>query len=196
MKRFAIIMLKLLGWTIKDRPEEARADKAIIVMGPHTSNWDFIIGRLAFWYYELPARFLIKSDLFFPPLGWILKAFGGIPVHRNKHNHFTDQAAKYFEDNEQLYMVFTPEGTRKYNPNWKKGFYYIALKAQVPIYIGYMDYPTKVGGVLGVFEPTGDVEKDIAELKNILSQFKGKYPEKGISPVMTDINEKKAPLKS
>src|SRR5690554_5055549 len=194
MGKIAKWVLKRLGWTIYDRPEGI--DKAVVVLGPHTSNWDFIIGNMAFMHYGVKGRYLIKSELFFPPLGWFLKAIGGIPINRKKNNNFTDQAIKYFQENDTMFMVFTPEGTRSYNPNWKKGFYYIALKAEVPIYIGYMDYPTKVGGVLGVFEPTGDVEKDIAELKNILSQFKGKYPEKGISPVMTDINEEKAPLKS
>lgn len=183
MKKFAVLMLKLFGWTITDPPEGTGAKKAVIVMGPHTSYWDFVIGRLAFWYYELPARFLIKSDVFIPPLSWILKAFGGIPVYRNKNNNFTSQATQYFDNNEKLYMVFTPEGTRKYNPNWKKGFYYIALKAEVPIYIGYMDYSRKVGGILSVFEPTGDIEKDIIYLKEKLSVFQGKYPEKGIKAV-------------
>lgn len=179
MKRFAKLLLKILGWTIYDKPSEA-VDKAIIVMGPHTSNYDFVIGRLAFWYYEINAKFLIKSDLFFPPLGWLLKALGGLPVYRNKHNRFTDQAVDLFSQHDSLYLVFTPEGTRKYNPNWKKGFYYIAQKAEVPIYIGYMDYPTKTGGILKVFHPTGDIEKDIAELKAELSRFKGRYPENGI----------------
>ncbi|HTO37424.1 MAG TPA: 1-acyl-sn-glycerol-3-phosphate acyltransferase [Brumimicrobium sp.] len=181
MKKFARVLLKIFGWTITDSPEGV--NKAIIVMGPHTSSFDFVIGRLAFWHYELNAKFLIKSELFFPPLGWLLKAMGGLPVSRNKHNKFTEQAAKFFEEHENLYLVFTPEGTRKYNPNWRKGFYYIALKANVPIYIGYMDYPTKTGGILKVFEPTGDIEKDFKYLKNELSQFRGKYPEQGIRSV-------------
>ena len=79
-----------------------------------------------------------------------------------------------------MYMVFTPEGTRSYNADWKKGFYYIAQKAKVPIYLGYMDYEKKIGGFHGVFEPTGDVEKDIQDIKNILKQYKGRFPEKGI----------------
>ena len=77
-------------------------------------------------------------------------------------------------------MIFTPEGTRSYNPNWKKGFYYIALKADVPIYLGYLDYERKTGGFYGEFKPTGDVESDIKSIKATLGQFKGKYPEKGI----------------
>lgn len=181
MGKFALWILRRMGWTINDNPEGV--DKAVIVMGPHTSNWDFIIGKLAFMHYGVKGRYLIKSELFFPPMGWILKALGGIPVNRKKNNNFTDQAVKYFEENDSMYMVFTPEGTRSYNPNWKKGFYYIALKAKVPIYIGYMDYPSKTGGFLELFKPTGDIEKDIAFIKKELSQFKGKFPEQGIRAV-------------
>lgn len=181
MGKIAKWVLKRMGWTIYDRPEGI--DKAVVVMGPHTSNWDFIIGKMAFMHYGVKGRYLIKSELFFPPLGWFLKAIGGIPINRKKNNNFTDQAIKYFQENDTMFMVFTPEGTRSYNPNWKKGFYYIALKAEVPIYIGYMDYPTKTGGFLEPFTPTGDIDKDIAFIKGKLSQFKGKYPEKGIRAV-------------
>lgn len=118
--------------------------------------------------------------MFFPPLGWLLKALGGIPVDRKKNNNITDLAVRLFAKSDELYMVFTPEGTRSYNPNWKKGFYYIALKAKVPIYICYMDFENKKGGFHSLFEPTGDIDKDIAYIKSVLGQFKGKYPDKGI----------------
>ena len=77
-------------------------------------------------------------------------------------------------------MVFTPEGTRKYNPNWKKGFYYVAIESKVPIYIAYVDYATKTGGFHSLFEPTGDVEKDILSIKRVLSKFQAKVPENGV----------------
>lgn len=149
-------------------------------MGPHTSNWDFIIGRITFAHYGVKAKFLIKKELFFPPFGWILKAMGGIPVDRQKGSNLTDQAVRIINQEEEIFMVFTPEGTRSYNPNWKKGFYYIAQRAKVPIYIGYIDYAKKIGGFHSLFEPTGDSEKDIAEIKAILSQYQGKHPENGI----------------
>ena len=109
-----------------------------------------------------------------------LKYVHGIPVDRKTNNNITDFAVKLFEENESLYLVFTPEGTRKYNDRWKKGFYYIAQKAQVPIYIAYIDYSTKRGGFERIFEPTGDVEADILEIKKVLSKYKGKFPEQGI----------------
>lgn len=182
MKSIARFLFKITGWNIDPKSPEG-IKKAVIVVGPHTSNWDFIVGRLAFILYGIKLKVLIKKDLFFPPLGWLLKALGGIPIDRKSNNNFTDQAKEIFDKNESVYMVFTPEGTRSYNPNWKKGFYYIALKAKVPIYIAYMCYEKKIGGFLEPFTPTGDVEKDIAYIKKTLSKYKGKYPEKGIKPV-------------
>ena len=100
--------------------------------------------------------------------------------HRSKKNNITRLAVDLFNESEQLYLVFTPEGTRSYNPNWKKGFYFIALEAKVPIFIAYADYKSKTGGFHGVFHPTGDVDKDILELKMILSQYTARFPEQGI----------------
>ncbi len=179
MRKFARFLLKTFGWKI-DEHTPTGVKKAVIVMGPHTSNWDFVIGRMAFATYGVKVKLLIKKDLFFPPLGWILRAIGGIPVDRKKNNNITDFAVDQFNKNDEIYMVFTPEGTRSYNPDWKKGFYYIALKAKVPIYIAYIDYEKKTGGFHSLFEPTGDIQKDIAFIKKELSQYKGKNPENGI----------------
>ena len=109
-----------------------------------------------------------------------MRAIGGIPVDRKKINNITDLAVKLFDENEKLFMVFTPEGTRSYNPNWKKGFYYIAIKAKVPIYICYMDYEKKIGGFHSIFHPTGNVDADIVYIKSIMGQFKGRFPENGV----------------
>jgi len=125
-------------------------------------------------------KILIKKELFFPPMGWVLRALGGIPVDRKKNNNITDLAVRIFEERDELFMIFTPEGTRSYNPNWKKGFYYIAQKAKVPIYIAYVDYSTKTGGFHSLFQPTGDVDKDIDYIKSVMGKFKGKFPENGV----------------
>jgi 1-acyl-sn-glycerol-3-phosphate acyltransferase len=122
----------------------------------------------------------MKKELFWGPLGWFLKAIGGIPVDRSKKNNLTDTAVRYFEENETMYMVFSPEGTRSYNPNWKKGFYYVAQKANVPIYVAYIDFATKTGGFHSLFWPTGDADGDIQKIKDILKQYKGRFPELGI----------------
>ena len=179
MKYLVRFLLKLFGWKIDQHSPEG-IDKCVIVVGPHTSNWDFIIGRMAFVMYGLRPKILIKKELFFPPLGWLMRAIGGIPVDRKKNNNITDLAVRLFNENKKLYMVFTPEGTRSYNPNWKKGFYYIAIKAKVPIYICYMDYEKKTGGFHSIFHPTGNVDADIAYIKSVMGQFKGRFPENGV----------------
>jgi 1-acyl-sn-glycerol-3-phosphate acyltransferase len=179
MGKICYWLLRLFGWKI-DRKAPENVNKAVIVVGPHTSNWDFVIGKMAFAYYRVNAKFLIKKELFFPPLGWLLRALGGIPVDRKKNNNITEQAVRYFTENEKCYLVFTPEGTRSYNPNWKKGFYYIAQNAGVPIYIAYIDYKTKTGGFHSLFQPTGNVDADLRYIKTVLSQYSGKVPENGI----------------
>ena len=178
MKKLVRFIFRVFGWKIDEKGPEV--PKAVIVIGPHTSNWDFIIGRLSFILYGLKGRYLVKKELFFPPLGWFLKGIGAIPVDRKQRSNLTDEAAKLFEKNESLYIVFSPEGTRTYNPNWKKGFYYIALKANVPIYICYIDYEKKIGGFHSLFYPTGDVDADILHIKSVLKNFKGRFPEQGI----------------
>lgn len=179
MGKLLFSILKLFGWKIDPKSPQG-VKKCVVVMGPHTSNWDFIIGRIAFGHYKVKAKFLIKKELFFPPMGWLLKALGGIPVDRQKGSNLTDQAVKIIKNSDEIFMVFTPEGTRSYNPKWKRGFYYIAQKAQVPIYVGYIDYKKKIGGFDSLFEPTGNVEADIQELKRRLSKYEGRVPENGI----------------
>ncbi len=179
MKYIARFIFWILGWKIDPNPP-SNVKKCVVAMGPHTSNWDFILGRLAFFQYGVDAKFLIKKELFFFPLGLFLKFLGGVPVNRRKNSNMTEFAVDLFNKSESMYLVFTPEGTRAYNPHWKKGFYYIALKAKVPIYIGYVDYDKKIGGFHSLFEPTGNIENDFEDIKNILSKFKGRHPEKGI----------------
>jgi 1-acyl-sn-glycerol-3-phosphate acyltransferase len=179
MKFLSGIILRFMGWKINPHVPE-NINKCVLVMGPHTSNWDFVIGRLAFFYLGVKPKIIIKKELFFPPLGWLLRGLGGIPVDRKKKNNMTEYASNLYAVNEKLYLLFTPEGTRKYNPNWKKGFYYIAKKAQVPIVICYMDYSSKTGGIHSVMEPMDNVEENIVFIKTILSQYQGKFPNQGI----------------
>lgn len=182
MGKFAMWILRMFGWKIDKHTPEG-VEKCVVVVGPHTSNWDFVIGKMAFMHYGVNAKFLIKKEIFVPPFGWLLKYWGGIPVDRKARNNMTKTALDYFAKNDSMYLVFTPEGTRGYNPHWKKGFYYIAQEAKVPIYIAYIDYKKKIGGFHSLFQPTGDVEADVLHIKSVLSQFTGKVPQNGIKPV-------------
>ncbi|MFK8038644.1 MAG: 1-acyl-sn-glycerol-3-phosphate acyltransferase [Crocinitomicaceae bacterium] len=177
---FGKFWLKVMGWTVHPGlPPEIK--KCVLVMAPHTSNWDFFIGNMGFWgVYKFKAKFLIKKSLFIPPLSWILKWMGGIPVDRKKKNNLTQTLKKHFDESESLTLIVAPEGTRSYNPNWKKGFYYIAKEANVPIILGYLDYPSKTAKIFHVFDRTSDAEKDIKSIQDLLRPYKGKYPENGI----------------
>ncbi|MCF8303926.1 MAG: 1-acyl-sn-glycerol-3-phosphate acyltransferase [Bacteroidales bacterium] len=183
MKRLASWILKLMGWNITNTiPQDLK--KCVMVMAPHTSNWDFIIGRLAFFYLRIPAKFLIKKEIFIFPIAPIIKAWGGIPVDRSKSSNIVMQVSEHFRERDTLFVVVTPEGTRSYNRRWKKGFYYIAEMAKVPIALGYLDYAQKEGGVGKVFYPSDDINKDMQIVYDFYKDKTGKYPENfSLSPM-------------
>ena len=177
MQKIATFFLKLMGWKITGRLPEG-VKKAVIIQAPHTSWYDFVIGKLAFWFYGYDVRLLIKKEAFKPPLGGLLKMLGGIPVNRKKNEKMVDAIARMIRERDSIIMVITPEGTRKRVDNWKRGFYYIALKAKIPIALGFIDYPTKRGGIGKIVYPTGDFEKDFKEIENFYRGFRGKHPER------------------
>lgn len=166
-----------MGWHIHPLP--AQAKKCVMVMAPHTSNWDFYIGLIGFWSLGVQAKLLIKKEAFKPPVGFFLKKLGGVPVDRQKKTNLTTRMSKLYADTDELIILFTPEGTRKYNENWKKGFYYMAKEANVPIVLGFLDFKNKVGGFLPEFHPTWDEEKDFAEIKRMYREANvlAKHPE-------------------
>lgn len=175
MKKLSkFIFTKILGWKV----ENVIADipKCVIVVAPHTSNWDFIIGKLAYWSIGRTANFLIKKEWFVFPFNIFFKSVGGIPVERNKKTSMTETLAAQFDKYDRLQLAITPEGTRKRVDEWKKGFYFIALKAKVPIVLVGLDYVKKVASFLNVFHPTGDFESDIIKIKGFYKGIIGKHP--------------------
>ena len=132
-------------------------DKAIICLAPHTSNYDFIIGQLYVRAEQQKSNFLMKKEWFFWPLGPIFRKLGGIPVWRDKKTSMTERLAEYAMKADKFQLCITPEGTRSLNPDWKKGFYYIALKAQLPIFLFGLDYERKLIECSKVITPSGDV---------------------------------------
>ncbi len=175
-KAFAYFILKLSGWKIENTyPDIA---KSVCVMAPHTSMWDFVWGKLYFMYAGLKPRFLIKKEMFKWPLGFILKAMGGIPVDRTKPNELTTHLLKEINKKEQFLLVVTPEGTRKRVDVWKTGAVRIARRANLPIVAGKMDYKKKELGLLKVFDPVPGDKNFINELKLTFADVNGKHPEK------------------
>ena len=150
------LLYKQLGWSIDITQEHP--SKYIICLAPHTSNWDFLIGQLYNGAEGLKSNFLMKKEWFFWPLGPIFRSLGGIPVFRSKKTSMTDNLAEAARKAEKFMLCITPEGTRSPNPEWKRGFYYIAQKAEIPILLYGVDYEQKL-------------------IKLYFKDFKGKKPE-------------------
>lgn len=157
------------------------APKCVICVAPHTSNWDFVLGELAIRSVGMKAGFLMKSTWFFPPLGFLMRRIGGIPVVQKRHTHVTDTVVEAFSNADKMAIAVTPEGTRSPNPNWHKGFFYIARDAHVPILLAYIDYGKKLICIDRVFEPTDDPEADLVELKKYYQGSTARYPEKFVT---------------
>lgn len=174
-KTMSKALLRLAGWKLGGLVEDV--PKCVICVAPHTSNWDFVIGKLLYTSIGRNAGFLMKKEWFFFPFGPFFRWLGGVPVDRSRRTSVTDQIAEQFNRHEAFQIAITPEGTRKRVEEWKKGFYYIAQKANVPILIAYFDYKKKEAGFKGIFYPTGDAEKDIREIRTYYKDVTACHPE-------------------
>jgi len=164
-----------MGWTVDDRlPEE---DKYVLIVAHHTSNWDFIYGLLAMWSIGERFLFVAKHTLFRGPLGYIFRSLGGIPVDRRARHGFIDKMVTQFSMRDGMKLAILPEGTRSRVTYWKTGFYYIAVKAGVPIALGYFDYAHKTLGIAGAFYPTGDINRDMKIIRQFYADKSGRRPE-------------------
>ena len=171
----------LFDWMgFREEVSEPFPAKYIIALAPHTRNWDFIIGMLFCRAKDFNCNFLMKKEWFFWPLGNLMHKLGGIPVYRSKKTGLTDIVAEKAKEMDTFRLCITPEGTRKANKEWKKGFYYIALKANIPILLYGLDYKRKLIKCSRTFIPTGNVEKDMEEIKQYFTEFEGKHPERFI----------------
>ncbi len=169
------VLLRIAGWKIGPLVEDV--PKCVICVAPHTSNFDFILGKLFYSSIGRNAHFLIKKEWFFFPFNLFFNWIGGVPVDRGQRLSVTEQMIEQFRTRDRFQLAITPEGTRKSASEWKKGFYYIAQGANVPIVMAYLDYGKKEVGFLGSFQPTGDVEKDILTIRGFYQGKKGRHPE-------------------
>ncbi len=171
------LILKVLGWkcTVKVSPEMKHC---VMVAAPHTTNWDFPIAISTFWVMGVDVKFFIKDNYTKGPLGFIFKALGALGVDRSKaKNGLTDYAIDRLKETNELVVLVPAEGTRKWVEKWRTGFYRIAMEANVPISLGYLDYEKKEAGVADVFYPSGDFEKDMTYIQEVYRPIKGKNPE-------------------
>ncbi len=177
MSQIALFLLRIMGWNIYSRvPMDI--PKAVVIMAPHTSNWDFFIGRLAFFRYKIKPKIIIKKEAFKPVVGSVLRWLGGVPVDRSHSRNTVKEITECFQHNDRFFLLITPEGTRKRVNKWKKGFYFIAHNAGVPIYLGFLDYRKKEGGIGGMIEPTGDFDADFKIIEDFYRGKQARHPEK------------------
>ena len=168
------LLYKRMGWT--SDVTQQHPDKFIICLAPHTSNWDFIIGLLYSRACGMQCHFLMKKEWFFWPLGPIFRRLGGIPVYREKHTSMTDSMAEAARRSPIFHLCITPEGTRSRTTEWKKGFYFIALKARLPILLYGVDYERRLIQCTKTIMPSGDLDADMLQIKQYFRDFKGKIP--------------------
>ncbi len=169
-------VLRVAGWrltgTIPDLP------RFVVIVAPHTSNWDFPVGLAAKWALGFDVTWLGKDALFRPPLGWFMRAVGGMPVDRSAPNAMVDRTAREFATRERMVLVLAPEGTRHKVTKWRSGFWHIARTANVPVVCAAIDWGTKqvrFGPTLTV-RPDVDPEVDIARIKSHYDDVRGFHP--------------------
>jgi 1-acyl-sn-glycerol-3-phosphate acyltransferase len=183
-KRFCAWLFRLKGWKVASVPP-AELKKGVMIGAPHTSNWDFIlmVGACEMMGIGQP-RFTIKKEWMVIPFRWVLGPLGAVPIDRSakragdKRPSMVDLMAEQVREANEIILLVTPEGTRSRVSRWKMGFYYVALKAEVPIMLSYLDYAKKEAGSGEVFYPTGDAEADLRKIWNFYNTITPKHPDK------------------
>jgi 1-acyl-sn-glycerol-3-phosphate acyltransferase len=169
-------ILGILGWKVSK--EDFKEKSYVIVAAPHTSNWDFVLGRIAVSAVRIPQKVLMKKEWFFFPLKYFLLALGAIPIHRESSIKMVDYITSLFQANDKFIFSVSPEGTRAFVEKWKTGFYHIALQAQVPIVLAKMDYKKKSVSIGGLFYPTGNFDDDFRRIVHYFSDAQPLFPER------------------
>ncbi len=158
--------------------------KALLIFAHHTSNWDFPTMLLAKFAWGLKVRYLGKHTLFNPLTGWFFKAFGGIPVYRDKNNDVVGQIVQLIKESDSIYLALSPEGTRSYKPYWKTGFYHIAQRSNIPIVMFYLDQKTRTIGYSDIFYLSSDIDADMMKIKQFYTDKHG-YKQDNASLIQT-----------
>ena len=176
LRAASLAFLRATGWRIEGELPPGAA-KAVLIAAPHTSNWDLPYTLMVAFSLRLNIYWMGKASIFRFPFGPVMRWLGGIAVDRSKTNNLVQaSAAALVQADGPVQLVVPPEGTRGKTRHWKTGFYFIALEAQVPIILAYMDYEKKRSGLGPIFQPTGNVEADLAEIKRFYAPIKGRNP--------------------
>ncbi len=171
MSKISGLLLRIFGWKCVGTPPDLT--HCVLIVAPHTSNWDFILGILFKVTLKLKLQFFGKDSLFKWYNAWFFKFFGGMPVIRtSSHNAVTDKVNS-FKSASRFWLAMAPEGTRAYSENWRSGFYYIALKAEVPLVLVYIDAKTKTVGIGPVVNVSGNIQQDMDIIRDFYKNIKG-----------------------
>lgn len=175
LQRGARSLLGLFGWRVVLVP--LPAPRGIIIVYPHTSNWDFFIGVLYKAATGLPVRWIGKHTLFRWPVRSFLVHIGGIPIRRDQGSGLVAALLAEFARNEWLWLALTPEGTRSRTGHWKSGFYRLAVQGHLPVGLGYIDYATRRIGIDTYLRLSGNVPEDVARIRAFYADKRGRRPE-------------------
>ncbi len=167
--------IKLAGFRLSIA--ERLPARCVLVAAPHTSNWDLPLALACAWAGGIPFRWLAKHTLFWPPLGWMLRAMGGMPVDRREPHHLVERMAELVRNEAHIALGMAPKGTRAARDYWKSGFYRVALAANVPVGLAYVDWGARVVGIGPFLTLTGDVRADMDKIRAFYATMRGKYPE-------------------
>lgn len=174
LRAFSVSFLKLTGWKVEGQLPPG-AEKSVFIAAPHTSNWDLPYTLMVAFSLRLNVYWMGKEQIFTPPFRGLMMWLGGIPVRRETSNNLVAASVEAIKAaSGPLQLIVPPEGSRSKVRYWKTGFYHIAVGAQVPIVLAYMDYSRKVSGLGPVFQPTGDLEADMVRIKAFYAPFQGK----------------------
>jgi 1-acyl-sn-glycerol-3-phosphate acyltransferase len=174
LRAASLAFLRINGWKVAGRlPDEAR--KCVLIAAPHTSNWDLPYTLVCAFALRLNIRWMGKRSIFRFPFGPLMRWLGGIAVDRSKANNLVSASAAALAAAEgPVQLVVPPEGTRGKTRHWKTGFYFIAMEAKVPIILTSLDYQRKLAVLGPVFQPTGDIDADMVEIKRFYAGVKGR----------------------
>jgi len=173
-----IIYYKLLGWQIKGNYKVIEKDikKAVIILAPHTSWYDFYIGILLRTLTGIKTKFIGKKELFVFPFNLFFKFLGGSPIDRSKNSNVVEQIVDKFENESNFKLALSPEGTRKKVEKWRTGFYYIAKAAKVPIVMITLDFKNKTNKFSKPFYTTDNTEEDFKYIRGFFKDVQGRIP--------------------
>jgi 1-acyl-sn-glycerol-3-phosphate acyltransferase len=167
-------LLWLFGWKVLTAP--LPGPKGVIIVYPHTSNWDFLLGLLYRFGTGLQANWMGKDAIFRWPLRSLMIRLGGVPVNRRAASGFIGSALQQYETNDWMWLALAPEGTRKHTDHLKSGFYQIAVGADVPCGLGFIDYATKTVGIEEFVRFSGNQDQDLELLREFYSRKRGRFP--------------------